>query len=63
MPYAQCRSCDRTYSVSAKRSKDVVFVCQDCAEKELARMQKRKPRFIYHNGGMARVVANARRTE
>ena len=56
MAYAQCVRCERMYSTSNLRDKSRVFICQDCAEYDLARMQKRRPRYVYGEGRMAKVI-------
>lgn len=46
----RCVKCRHTYSVSADRPRDGVYICQDCAERDLAKIQHRKPRLIYRHG-------------
>lgn len=49
--YRQCARCRRTYSVSpALYYRDGVYICQDCTERNLAKLQHRKPRLIYRHG-------------
>lgn len=52
-----CAACRRSYSVSAdKPVSGSVYICQDCAERALARIQKRQPRLIYDGRGYATVI-------
>lgn len=50
-----CAVCKIQYSVPITDNCDGVYVCQDCSERALARIQKRKPRYIYNKSGYATV--------
>lgn len=53
----RCRVCRREYSVAPETLVErEVFICQDCEERALARIQRRPARLIYGNGDLARVV-------
>lgn len=54
----RCSSCGLDYSVAVNASYDV-FICQDCSERALAKIQHRAPRFIYDENGMATVIVDA----
>lgn len=45
--YLPCASCGQVYSVSLRRDPNNIFICQDCAEKQLALIQHRPPKLIY----------------
>lgn len=52
-----CAKCHITYSVRAdKPMSGSVYICQDCSERALARIQKRQPRLIYDERGYATVI-------
>ena len=52
-----CTRCRMTYSVTKdKPVSGSVYICQDCAERALARIQKRQPRLIYDGRGYATVT-------
>lgn len=54
-----CGVCKKEYNVPIQSSCEGVYVCQDCSERSLAKIQKRKPRYIYNKGGYATVIVNA----
>lgn len=46
--YLRCAVCRRRYNVSGQPERgDRVYICQDCSEEQLAKMQHRRPRLIY----------------
>lgn len=45
--FESCALCGLRYNTSLQRDKTKIFICADCAEKKLARMQRRRPRLIY----------------
>lgn len=53
-----CGRCRREYSVPVQSSYEGVYVCQDCSERALAKIQKRKPRYIYYNSDYATVIVD-----
>ena len=53
-----CGRCRKEYSVPADSSRHGVYVCQDCSERSLAKIQKRKPRYIYYNSDYATVIVD-----
>ncbi len=55
--YLRCAVCGRRYNVSRQPERGGrVYVCQDCGEKQLAKMQKRRPRLIYDGQELATVI-------
>lgn len=56
MKYEICHVCNISYNVSSKRKPGNIFVCQDCTERDLARMQGRRPRCIYGGKKLATVI-------
>lgn len=53
-----CSSCRKEYSIPVQSSCEGVYVCQDCSERSLAKIQKRKPRYIYYNSDYATVIVD-----
>lgn len=53
-----CGVCKKEYSVPIQSVSEGVYVCQDCSERALARIQKRKPRYIYNNNDYATVIVD-----
>ena len=52
-----CTRCRMTHSVTKdKPVSGSVYICQDCAERALARIQHRAPRLIYDGRGYATVI-------
>ena len=55
--YLRCAACRRRYNVSGQPDRgDRVYICQDCSEEQLAKMQHRRPRLIYDAGELAAVI-------
>lgn len=56
MKYERCHKCGVRYNVSALRDNNKVFICQDCENRERAKMNGKKARAIYDKLGYARVT-------
>jgi DNA-directed RNA polymerase subunit RPC12/RpoP len=55
--YLRCASCGRRYNVSCRTDYgERVYICQDCGERELAKIQKRRPAFVYGPDELATVI-------
>lgn len=57
-----CGVCKKEYSVPIQSVSEGVYVCQDCSERSLARIQRRKPRYIYNNNDYATVIVDGGKT-
>ena len=60
--YEWCHVCRQRYSVSIRRRPAVPYICQDCRERDAARLGHRRPNLIYRDG-LARVVSGEAKEE
>ena len=56
MMYETCPKCGVRYNVSALRDRSKVFICQDCENRERAKMNGKKARTIYDKLGVAKFI-------
>lgn len=62
--YLRCAACRRRYNVSGQPDRgDRIYICQDCSEEQLAKMQKRRPRLIYDARELATVIYEEKENE